>query len=520
LDGDAYAQLLGADATALAARFPKTLSVYPAVLPADKIGYGALRDDLCMNEKSHTFRESTNPANMLAKAEGWLSSVVDHVEMAADQEALVYLRSRGREYHDQVTALVESWKKAEQARLDEYNRKITVLALPSGKKRSKKRDPEANVSNFEEISRIFLRDFWDATPLGEYSLDATMLRTVDWCGIAGFEQWWRRLAQSRKEMLLQGGMEEPVTAAYWLFNMARSDYAIQLMPRVLEGYLESISLAGPNKRQPWVFPGSAGLEEHLAYASALVFAQNRLSSDNVPAELVLQAVETICKHQIQNGGWRTLTGDADVSIESTAMALHALAVAQPRGWPRMAARAAEWLWSMQRDDGSWAEPAASGPVHLTVLVLDAIALANNDDKLTFRWSRAPQATPRPDGLGQAEAESGRHKGNLPAGSSRAVAPAAVNGIPVEKDRDIPDLSTSCLEAQVGTTAQQRRAAVDAYIDEVFLKTNRRITRKDFWTAARYKDSTEFERWQRDDPKTTRAARKAFDRILANKPHLK
>ena len=36
----------------------------------------------------------------------------------------------------------------------------------------------------------------------------------------------------------------------WLFAMARSDYAIKVMRRVLERHLELISLSGPNKPEP------------------------------------------------------------------------------------------------------------------------------------------------------------------------------------------------------------------------------------------------------------------------------
>ena len=467
-----------------------------------------------MSEESHPFVESAKTANPLAKAEGWLSSVADHVDTVWDQEALVYLRSRGRDCHDRVTALIQSWKAAEQARLDQYNQ----TSKKKGKKKGKKREPEANITNVAEISPIFLRDFWGAAPLGEYSSEATMLRTVGWCEIAGFEQWWRRLAQRRKEMLFQGGMEEPAAAAYWLFNMVRSDYAIQLMPRVLDGYLESISLAGLNKRQPWVFDCSRGpaLEQHLAYASAIVFAHHRLLSDNVHPELVHQAVETICRHQDGNGAWRSLTGDADVSIESTAMALHALAVAQPAGWARMAALARDWLWSMQKDDGSWIETGASGPVHLTVLALDAIALANENEKVTFRWRPASQATPRQDGLGQRDAEPGWYTEELASESSCTVADGAVNADTTSEP------SATDLEAPVGTTsvAQQRRAAVDVFIKEASDKLKRRFTRKEIWRAAGYTDPTEFERWQRDDPRTSAAAKKVFTRILTKKPPLK
>ena len=70
------------------------------------------------------------------------------------------------------------------------------------------------------------------------------------------------------------------------------------------------------------------------------------------------------------------------------------------------------------------------------------------------------------------------------------------------------------------TAAERRKAVQAYIDEVFEKTGKRITKTDFWKSARYKTRTDFERWQRNDPKTSRTAHERFTRLLREKPHLK
>jgi hypothetical protein len=67
----------------------------------------------------------------------------------------------------------------------------------------------------------------------------------------------------------------------------------------------------------------------------------------------------------------------------------------------------------------------------------------------------------------------------------------------------------------------RRAAVDEYIQEVFAKTGRRLTRKDIWKSARYTTRTEFERWERKDPKNPNSsAQERFTRILTDKPHLK
>ena len=90
----------------------------------------------------------------------------------------------------------------------------------------------------------------------------------------------------------------------------------------------------------------------------------------------------------------------------------------------------------------------------------------------------------------------------------------------------PDLATvdqtMAFQAYSGAdSATDRRAAVDAYIDEVFKKTGKRITRTDIWKAARYKSRTEFERWERKDSKRpNKTAHQHFTRILSDKPHLK
>jgi hypothetical protein len=331
--------------------------------------------------KEEPASQATSRSPALIKAEDWLSHVAGHIEMVPDQEALVYLLSRGHDCHEQVTGLIESWKEAERERLQEW----------------KKRRPEANVMRIEDASSFVLRDYWGGAPSGDYIFDATMLRTVEWCEIGGFEAWWRRLARSSNEKRLQGGIEESSAAAYWLFNMVRADRAIELMPQVLEGYLESISLSGPDRGEPWEFDGG----EHLPYASTIVFARHRLASSNSDFRLVQQAIETISKQQNGSGGWPILTGDPDASIESTAMALHALALAKPPGWSRMAARACDWLWSVQEKQGFWTEPGTSGSVYLTVLVLDAIALTNGNERVTFRRqvSDAPTAVEEKTKLG-------------------------------------------------------------------------------------------------------------------------
>jgi hypothetical protein len=71
-------------------------------------------------------------------------------------------------------------------------------------------------------------------------------------------------------------------------------------------------------------------------------------------------------------------------------------------------------------------------------------------------------------------------------------------------------------------AGDRRSMVEAYIEEVRIKTGKRITKKDIWSRAGYKNPTEFERWQRQDSEhPNMAAHEIFTRMLCvEKPHLK
>ncbi|HKD84031.1 MAG TPA: hypothetical protein VKB58_04735, partial [Terriglobales bacterium] len=68
-------------------------------------------------------------------------------------------------------------------------------------------------------------------------------------------------------------------------------------------------------------------------------------------------------------------------------------------------------------------------------------------------------------------------------------------------------------------AASRRAAVNEYIAEVLAIKGKRITRRDIWKKAGYTSATEFQRWQRDDKRQSKAAGDNFRRILTEKPHL-
>jgi hypothetical protein len=69
-------------------------------------------------------------------------------------------------------------------------------------------------------------------------------------------------------------------------------------------------------------------------------------------------------------------------------------------------------------------------------------------------------------------------------------------------------------------AAQRRALIDAYVEEVYRLREKRITRAAIWKAAGYKTRTQCERWERDDPRQTKLVHQHIMRVLREKPHLK
>jgi hypothetical protein len=79
-----------------------------------------------------------------------------------------------------------------------------------------------------------------------------------------------------------------------------------------------------------------------------------------------------------------------------------------------------------------------------------------------------------------------------------------------EDRQIGDHQGSVGKAD-------RATAVKSFLGKVKSAIGRAVTKKDFWTVAGYKERSEFERYQRNDPKTTRSAIVNFDAVLKLTP---
>lgn len=253
------------------------------------------------------------------------------------------------------------------------------------------------------MSRFLLHNFWAGySHSQELHIDATMLRAVHWCEIGGFEDWWKRLANDITGDVLHGGMD-PIATSYLAANMARADYARKLMPKTLERMIDIIEFPyHTNADSPWQHvynfpePGeySQQLVTHFGYAANLAFTTFVIR--NEVTNIAKQACDTIMKGQTTDG-WVPIWEPWELpDIETTARAVHALALCRPRGWQHATDRGSEWLLSIQ-EDGNWHEESMPDVPFLTVLVLDALSLASGSSVATFEFStRSSQAagTPR------------------------------------------------------------------------------------------------------------------------------
>lgn len=342
-------------------------------------------------EAYQRFIESIQGHDSRTKVEEWITYIAKNIDTYSDQEALVYLRSRGHECKEEVEKLVSNWRKAARQSIERCSKGVVVEDLGKGKKKRRGGMPLANASDVKNVSPYLLHDFWGGRDEQELSIDATMLRTVEWCDIAGFDEWWERLARITAQDVILGGID-PALGIFWLFGLSRSNYAIKLMGRALDRALEAIELM-PQHHQtyPWrilresIIKGKQTnyLVDHLPYASALVFANYRLRHTNCNYGLIKEAVQTILKFQNENGSWCCWADGEQPSIEASAMCIHALAIAQPHGWEMVASRAAAWLLSSQDPSGYWVDLGAPDQVYLSVLVLDALNLAESKKEVTF-----------------------------------------------------------------------------------------------------------------------------------------
>jgi hypothetical protein len=316
------------------------------------------------------FCESIKNLEPISRAESWLEYISRNCDEFVENESLVYLRSRGSSCEVQIKNLIDSWKCSIERTSNDTN-------IHPG--------PPA---------------FWGARDQQEIFIDATMLRTVEWCEIGGFDEYWENLARGIYSDSLKYGVENTEEAGYWLFYLCRSDYAIELMEKALRRNLESLQHVEDGTKFPWEHIHNERNEEdqiishsfqNLVSAAVIIFITARLNNSFKNQDYVEDAGKLLIKTQLNDGSWPFFIEDGVMPkpgcVESTAIIIHALVLLKPKGWKIAVDKARDWLLNQQSDCGFWDD----GGIHpnityLTVLVMDALSIiSGNTDNLTFSY---------------------------------------------------------------------------------------------------------------------------------------
>jgi hypothetical protein len=126
-------------------------------------------------------------------------------------------------------------------------------------------------------------------------------------------------------------------------------------------------------------------------AASAIFAVQATQHTEVPTETLENKLKDLMTWQSCDGGWPYSEKTSNVlSVYSTAIAIHALAVLKPSGWKQPAKDAADWLKAQWTDLGVWKDRhTEKRDTYLTVLALDAINLADGSNEVTFQHNNSP-----------------------------------------------------------------------------------------------------------------------------------
>jgi hypothetical protein len=312
--------------------------------------------------------EEQRGASPLQRAEGLLRFWAAQLAEWGDHEAVVYLVSRGADPKQYVGHILADWREAERDAVDR------VVGT----------DKSLWAESVRNNPTTALSGFWNCFDSQVFSIDATMLRTNEWCRLSGFEVWWSEISNQTRQSAFSGGANP-----FLLFNKCRSDLALSEMRDALVLGLQSLEALSA-QRDPWWWP-EPGCANQVA--ASIAFASARLGRSS--STLCEKAIYELRRHfDHRRGAWASFSNKAEtLSVETTAMALHALRSAEVDDWEYFSSPASQWLWDQQNVDGYWVERGAPDVVWLTVLVLDALELAAGGSKLTFgsgkQHSKAP-----------------------------------------------------------------------------------------------------------------------------------
>lgn len=325
----------------------------------------------------------------IKKAEAWLYSVAVNYTGEVDLEAAVYLASRGlsnvdaqiiaKRWYDEVCENVQTHDRISKQANPGTMRLVDPAALKKAENRT------ITLKQASDILRtdVELTHFYSFRDEEQVAVQQTIVRCAEWLQITGFDEWWKYFTAELSDGPVNGTERE---SFFWLFLWCRSDYALEIADKQgLNSWIHALRRSGETTNKPWMQWNyeSQVKQESVDAAAMLAFATKRINPEKPSTAIESDALAVLMQCQLANGAWSPFSDNDEANILSTCLAIHALAVCEPRNWLVSAQRGATWLLDEIKEKQYW--EAKGVPVVLnTVLALDAIELAKGDKKATFK----------------------------------------------------------------------------------------------------------------------------------------
>jgi hypothetical protein len=298
----------------------------------------------------------------LERARVWLTYFAENRGDYAGQEAIVYCKSRGIECRYAIDDVLKLWREDAAVAIERsaiHSDLLSDKGVPITSRTGSALPP-------------MVSSFWDYSRETEDTIEATMLRTVEWCAIREFDEWWVRLAEDTHRHLLEGGIENPVAASMRLFALCRSRLAMALMRKTCMHVLRVVSDSPPGLYPQWDVPYSQNRRAlHIGCIASVAFALYRLFPG--ASDATYRLCEMLVDNQREDGSWGWYSLSDHGNMNATAHAMTALQLVQPHkpAVSRALRKAQAWLLGQQHVEGYWDDPSTE-PVYLTVLIADVL----------------------------------------------------------------------------------------------------------------------------------------------------
>jgi hypothetical protein len=228
--------------------------------------------------------------------------------------------------------------------------------------------------------------FWISRDFCECLDFSSMIRATEWAEINGYREMLKfRLTEDWEDLLPLTSIDS--ASIFWdLFNVCRTSLAIEIIGDLIRLFMKRISqLAKQFNHAPWEVPETVKKQpvwiSNIFTASHFLFVSNIVGEHD--KELETKAAQFLLREQQPDGYWSFTTINREPCISTTAEAIHALCLQRPEGYMKAVKQATDWLYCIQQQDGIW-QQYESNPIWLTVLILDAIDLAEGKKQLTFK----------------------------------------------------------------------------------------------------------------------------------------